>query len=438
MSRYAPWPLAACLTLSLWACGEPGDGQASGDPSASPSGDKAAGDESASGSRADSEADLAAARVAFDRGKRAVQEHLAAPDHELLREAIAALEESVRLAPNEVDHRLWAGRTHELLLNSSAALAHYRIATGLGHNDPLIWRRMGNLALGLGEMELARRAFERAIAQDPQDHELYFGYGCLLDLEDDLETARAAFERAIAIRPTYDDAFLRLAGVLRGLGEDAAADASQAQFEYWNVINQSLDDALKHVRMHPKDSQALIAVGLYMYELQRPKESVDWLQKGLAVQPEHVRAVETLGRAHHKLGNLSKAQEYLQKAIGLQEDKADALVELSFVYADGAANGRALETMEAALQLAPNRADLHFQHGVLLMQLNSPDRALAAYENALANDPDLIDAHLGVAEVYYMKGNHKEACAAYARVLAIDPGNVPATRSLAFIEGNSQ
>lgn len=408
--------LVVHLALSLGACSE-------GRPNGSDSPPKV---------------DLDGARAAFERGSAQVQEHLETPDHETLRAAIGFLEESVRLAPNEIQHRLMAGRTQELALNSEAALAHYRVATGLGHEDPLVWRRMGNLSLGLGDLDLARGCFERALSQQASDPELFFGYGCLLDLEGELPGARQAFDAAIAIRPTYDDAYFRLAKVLRALGDEAGADAASAQFDHWNGVDQALAEARSHVRMHPDDAQGVRAVGLYLFQLQRAEECMDWLQRAKKMLPRDATVLECLGRVQSSLGRLPAARANLELAVQVAPGSIAPLRELAFVLADSGDAEGALGRMVQALSLAPGDADLHFQHGVLQMQLQRPDAALKAYGTALINDPNLIDAHLGQAEVHYGANRREEAIAAYRRVLAIDPTNAAATGSLNFILGEGK
>ncbi|HIF39766.1 MAG TPA: tetratricopeptide repeat protein [Planctomycetes bacterium] len=398
----------------------------------------ACGEGSSSGSDSPPKDDLDGARAAFQRGSAQVQEHLEAPDHATLQAAIDSLEESVRLAPNEIQHRLMAGRTQELALNSEAALAHYRIATGLGHEDPLVWRRMGNLALGLGDMDMARGCFERALSQQASDPELFFGYGCLLDLEGEFEAARQAFDSATAIRPTYDDAYFRLAKVLRVLGDETGADAARAQFDHWNGIDHALAEARKHVRMHPEDAHGVRAVGLYLFQLQRAEECTDWLQRAKKMLPRDATILECLGRAQSGLGRVPAARANLELAVECAPGSIDPLRELAFVLAKGGDVEGALERMAQALALAPGDADLHFQNGVLLMQLQRPDAALEAYALALVNDPNLIDAHLGQAEVHYGANRREEAIAAYRRVLAIDPTNAAATGSLNFIQGEGK
>jgi len=395
-------------------------------------------DGSSIGSGSPPKVDLEGARAAFKRGSALVQEHLESPDHETLRAAIDSLEESVRLAPNEVQHRLMAGRTQELALNSEAALAHYRVATGLGNEDPLVWRRMGTLALGLGDLNQARGCFERALSRQAGDHELFFGYGCLLDLEGELEAASQAFDAAIAIRPTYDDAYFRLAKVLRGLGDEVGADAARAQFDHWNGVAQALAEARKHVRMHPEDAQGVRAVGLYLFQLQRAEECTDWLQRAKKMLPRDATVLEYLGRTQSGLGQMPAARANLELAVKYAPGSIAPLRELAFVLAKGGDTEGALSRMAQALALSPSDADLHFQNGVLLMQLQRPDAALEAYALALINDPDLIDALLGQAEVHYGANRGEEAIAAYRRVLAIDPTNAAATGSLNFILGEGK
>jgi len=362
-----------------------------------------------------------------------VKVYLETLDHDSLTAAIENLEESVRLEPFEVEYLLMAGRTQELALDGAKAFGHYRVATGLGHDDPLVWRRMGVLALELGDLDQARGCLERALSHEVVDPELFFGYGCLLDLENELDQARNAFEAAIASRRTYDDAYFRLAKVLRGLGDEEGADYAAAKFEEWKAVHQALADARKHAAKNPADGESVRSVGILLLKLDQAEESVEWLRRAKGMLPGDALTLEQLGRAQQTLGQLSAARRSLESAVKIAPNQPSGLQALAFVLGEGGDPDEALERMRQALALAPNDANLLYQQGVLFMQLGQPSDAFEAYSEALLNDPESVDALLGLAEVHYGDGRREDARATYRSVLAIQPGNPAARSSLAFI-----
>ena len=412
---------ALWVSLLLLGCGPAEQG-----PGASDEGSRGPRESARSPGSADAPRD-------FERGRKIIQEHMASPSHEALRTAVRHLEGATVADPKNVQYRLWAARAHELLLNNDQALEHYRVATQGGYDEPVTWRRVGVLALNMGEAEEARAAFERSLQLDATDPETFFGLGCLLDQEEELERASEAFERATELRPTYDDAYYRHAQILRALGDEAGAARAEAQFQHWNELDKELLGARKAARLAPGDLDAVRALGLLYFQLQNAADARTWLQRALELNPEDPLSLEHLGKILHIEGDLKGAETLLRRALATGSRAAESQLELAFVMLDGGRAEEARGHMEEALKLSGADPEMHYQKGVLLLMLDLAPLALEPFEQALALDASHIEAHLGRAQVLYGNGDLDGARMEYQEVLLLDPGNVGAASSLEFL-----
>lgn len=84
---------------------------------------------------------------------------------------------------------------------------------------------MGVAALGLGQVELARRLIEAALALRPASAEAHNNLGSVHAARDDPEAAATSYLAAIAHRPDYADAFANLGNMLLRFDRDAEARA---------------------------------------------------------------------------------------------------------------------------------------------------------------------------------------------------------------------
>ncbi|MCW5619893.1 MAG: tetratricopeptide repeat protein [Burkholderiales bacterium] len=190
------------------------------------------------------------------------------------REALAALEEAARLAPEDAQAHFHMGvllasrhrhlqaikayrRTLELApmhveaLNNLAVvhlemwqdeLAEEVLERALALWPGLIegWNNLGNLRLRQERWREAREAYERALALDPDFAPALTGLGTALSENGDLTAARACYERALALDPTATAVLVGHAGNLQRLG-----DLEGALQHYHAARARSENDALR-------------------------------------------------------------------------------------------------------------------------------------------------------------------------------------------------
>jgi tetratricopeptide (TPR) repeat protein len=146
-------------------------------------------------------------------------------------EALAALQEAVRLAPSEdPDHHFNAGLTLERLNRPAEALAYYQAAARLRPGDPETWNQIGMCFVSLDRHAEAVEAFQQSLKFNAQQGGLYFRLGESFFAQRNFADAAASYRDAIRRSPA--DAALHhycgLALALSGRTAEAIAEFEQA------------------------------------------------------------------------------------------------------------------------------------------------------------------------------------------------------------------
>jgi tetratricopeptide (TPR) repeat protein len=118
-----------------------------------------------------------------------------------------------------LDAKLKEGREHLLVCRRMNPRATEPL-TGLAH-----------CAIEEDDWEEAERLLTQALALDPRAHQALVLLGDLHLRRERYEPAADAYRRAIAVLPTHPPAYLKLSQALRGLKQDAEADAALAKYK---------------------------------------------------------------------------------------------------------------------------------------------------------------------------------------------------------------
>jgi Flp pilus assembly protein TadD len=245
-----------------------------------------------------------------------------------------------RLYPPAIDFtaRLDDARQLELAGRHDAAAECYRqiLEQEPAHIETLL--RSGRLEGMRGNLELARRRLETALARDPNLAQAHADLGNVRQLSGDAVGAEEAYETALALDPTLAVAWNNLGLNRLAAGEIEAAAAAFAK-------------ALEHA-------------------------------------PQFVDAMRNVVSAGARLGRYGEMRGVLQNILVASPRDADAHAALGFIELQGFAQpARALEHFDLARDMGLNSAELLTNRGIALHDLGRIDEAVAAYDAALAMDP---------------------------------------------------
>jgi arylsulfatase A-like enzyme/Tfp pilus assembly protein PilF len=191
----------------------------------------------------------------------------------------------------------------------------------------------------------------------------------------------------------------------------------------------------------PKDGIVWIAdleAGRRAYQLGRPSEGIEPLERLLSRNPENVPALLALGVCYLGSGNPAKAVVADRKALEIAPQ--DDLVHFNLANALASLSADDPEQAESAgvhyrraLELNPRFADAYLNYASFLQETATDRAALRVLERARehgVHDPDL-ETRIGVIEL--KAGKVEEAKQALRRALELNPGAVGPLEALATI-----
>ncbi|HUM10669.1 MAG TPA: tetratricopeptide repeat protein [Myxococcaceae bacterium] len=390
-------------------------------------------------------------------------------------DAVAGLEEAVRVDPKSVFAKGTLARAYSALKQDEKALPLWKAAV-TGEPDNPVWAdgQVQSLA-ALKKSEEALSAATKARAAFPKDLTTALVVARAQELLDRSSDAEASYRAATQLDPTDLDAalglarlYLRqrrptdaraaLAGVTEkqpqnarlrlGLGELALAtgelSTAQSEFERATSLAPEMAEAWvararlalerrawKEARAHvekalsldPDVAEGRLVHGLALWKLGELQEAAKELEAARSAGPNH-RLEVALGAVRFEQGDLEAAASLLQEVLKAEPGNPEANFWMARVHAKKGDYSLAQESIRAALDRAPTRAAYHNELGHILRDAGKSPEAVEAWKQAVKLDPAYADAWESMGQAYLDAGRYKDAIAAFEAALKADPGRV--------------
>jgi len=345
-------------------------------------------------------------------------------------EALATLREAERHVPRTSGLRLEvlkleveAYRAAEKLPELVARLEK----EGSGDPDQLVL--LGGLYAETGQVDRARRVYEKALAQRPSSIEVRLEVVRLLELSGELEQAITHYQKLTQIAPQDPQFAFRLAEARLSRGERAEA-------------LRALEALEARVR---GDEEALAALVDFYERVGEPQRALALLER--LARGEGTRYLVELGDRYFARGESDRALSTWQRIVKDDGDAA-AVHALGEVYLDHDMPDRALPTLAQAMKLEPGRVQFAKSYGLALERAGAgaPNASARArhyreaqqvWEQLLTRAVSDADANLAresrqhIVTLWSLTGTLAERVAPLARRFDATPPDLEAGRLLA-------
>lgn len=255
-----------------------------------------------------------------------------------LRGAIAAYEQAVRLAPQDV----------------TLYVPLVRLLTLQGWVDDT----------------LARRALEQgqaAVDLDPDYAPAWAVLGMAYDWNGQVERAIEACRRAIELDPAYAEAYAYLAEAYAEVGR-------------WGEAQEAAQTALG---LAPRSVDANRAYGLVLETTGNYHGALEAYRKALEIHPNLAYIYMDLGRNYQALADAASAIEAFRRAAQLDPHRADALDQLGWTYFAIQEYEQAQSSLEQAIETDPDYAPAYGHLATTFWVRRNYESAIPNYEKAI-------------------------------------------------------
>jgi tetratricopeptide (TPR) repeat protein len=279
--------------------------------------------------------------------------------------------------------------------------------------------RLGYLDLEQKDYAAAAARFEKALADNPEQHEVHYLLGLVQRRAGRLAEAQASFERVPPEHERWSDARLQVASIkerqndFAGALAEAEAVRARAPSRQLDLYVASLraksgdfDGAVAFLQelleQAPGDEELLYNLGVVHGEAGRSEESLAYMQRVLAVSPNHPGALNYVGYTMAERGqDLDEAERMITRAAEQRPDDGYITDSLGWVYymrakhlldAGRVEEGRAMieravRELERAAQLSGGDPVISVHLGDAYLLLEDRARALRFYEEAVHLEP---------------------------------------------------
>lgn len=287
--------------------------------------------------------------------------------------------------------------------------------------DELDPQLLGMLAFAYSQTRDLNRAvamFEKALAQDPENHEIRRAYSEVLMSNGKMEAARNELEKILKADPEDGVTYLRLAqlDVKQGRFEQARQELDRAKSLLPDSMEVPYQQALLEDLVGNQDRAIPI-----LQELIRRTERPDG---HYTVSEGNNRAVflERLGLIYRSQEKFDQALEVFKQVVALgrnQAPRAEGLIIETLRLSHRPQE--AMREADAATQKYPEDRALRVLRATLLGENGRLDEATGQLQSLLKNIPADREIYLSIAQVYSQAKRFPEAEAAIQKALALGP-----------------
>ena len=212
-------------------------------------------------------------------------------------EARGLAEELLELTPDNVDALVAAAKGRAAGGDAAGALTALQQAQTRAPGRADLHKLQGDIAVKVGDKAGALAAYRSALQLDRGYVQVWLDLGRVHEEKEELSEARKAYERALDALPTFHEAALALADLLRRSGHVRAAIVRLAEM----------------LEQDPYDLLALLLLGRALLDDKRDPQALEAFQRALKFDPDQVEALFQLGVALARLHRYGEAVQAWEK-----------------------------------------------------------------------------------------------------------------------------
>jgi tetratricopeptide (TPR) repeat protein len=374
-------------------------------------------------------------------------------------EAVAPVEQAVRLNPTEASYRLQLGLllyrqgkgdAAERELRVAAALdpfwphytgmlGHRLTRDGLAEEAAAVLRHglvhapysaqlhteLGHAQAKLGDAIGAASSFERAATFEKGNAGPLIELSKLREDGGDLVGAAELMRRALQMRPTDLAARMRLATILQHLdpneAEAAWAPLIGAPFETVEFAWQLMHGLQNAGRIGDAEAVGRRAMDAFPRAVSFRLHVAEEVERAMELAPQDAEAAARHGHLMIRLDQLEKAEQSLRASIALGRHDAHIYGQLGHVVGQLKRHDEAITLREKAVSLEPTNPfrRLHLAH--TLVGAGRLDEAEREFRCAIDIAPDTAVCHIDLSHALARAGRLEEAIKAARRGVELEP-----------------
>ena len=245
-------------------------------------------------------------------------------------EAHGLAEQLLALTPDDVEALVAVAKGRAAAGDAAGALTVLHQAQTRAPARADLRKLQGDVALKIGDKSGALAAYRAALELDRGYVQVWLDLGRLHEAKEEWADAQAAYERALDTLPTFNEAALALADLLRRSGRPRAAVTRLAEM----------------LEQDPYDLPALLLLGRALLDDKRDEQALEAFRRALKFDPDQVEALFQQGVVLARLHRYGEAVQAWEKVTRL--DPSGPFAQRARVHARTALDLQHIFTSDAA------------------------------------------------------------------------------------------
>ena len=265
-----------------------------------------------------------------------------------------------------------------------------------------------------GDPAEAARIYRQAVAEEPENADLWCLLGVSCRAMGDIPGADQAYREALRLRPGFIEARVNLGNVLIRQG-----DPAQAEVCYREVL-----------RLRPNYAEAQNNLGAALRNQNRLAEAAVCYQEAVRLKPDYREAYENLGDVLGQLDRLDEGVAACQQALRVNPSSPAAHNNLGVILGKKELWDEAIAQYRQVLRLRPDHLDAQINLGNALLGKKQYAEAETCYRRVLSREPHSAKAHYNLGIALAEQDRHAEAEASYREAVRLKPDYADALSNL--------
>lgn len=329
----------------------------------------------------------------------------------------------------------------------ASARKAFESALAIDPNNVAAHTYLGILADRAGQLPEAERHFAAALKADPKSPAALNNHGAVLARLGRIEQAIIDFEASLRLDGAQASALVNLAQLRFSTGSAEGLRAARGLFERARAIapDAEIARALLVISLRLDDRQAVVSnyhdyaarisgatdnagaasarveIGAALLGAGFIAEAIEELSATVAAAPTNVEAIILLARSHLARSDIPAAGRTLESAVARGLDSAPVYAALAEIYEKSGHIENAIPAMRLAIERDPKNEFYRFRYGMLLTDTEAPEASIIRLQEALREFPHSAKLWFALGVAYFSGNKLDDAAKNLTRAIELDP-----------------
>ncbi|MFY9704986.1 MAG: tetratricopeptide repeat protein, partial [Desulfobacterales bacterium] len=364
--------------------------------------------------------------------------------------ALAVAEDILNSHPDDVETLIIYGRIKQGQNQLDQASRTYEKVIALDKKQQEIYLLLGGIYLQKEQYDDALRVFKELVSNFPNAYTGHFFLGKIYAKQGQTKKAEAEFKKSLEIEPSLLEPRFELLELYRGEGKSDIILRTYEDILKSNPFNirASLElgliywkegrrrDAeklfLEMGRRSTSEFDVVLKVIQTYLEPDRYEDAVIVIQGLLKASPDDPDLNHLAGIAYYGLKDNEKALMHFLKVTPQSRFYPDAVVHIAFLYREKGETGKAVELLANAVEDNPDNAEFRYYLGTFYEEGEAYEKAVQMLNEAIQLDPDETKYLFRLGVVYDKWGRKEDSIETMKTVIRLDPQDASALNYLGY------